>query len=225
MIQIAFVAYEGLTALDLVGPLEVLTRIPDTQVELVATRPGPATTDTGALQLTAPRHVREVPTPDVIVVPGGAAGTWQAMTDTDLMSWLQQAAREARWIASVCNGAHILGAAGLLTGRRATTHWAVHQQLQTHGATPVNDRIVVDGNVVTAAGVSAGIDMGLWLAGELAGREQARLIQLLIEYDPQPPFDAGSPDKAGQALTRLARGTLRRTLEQGLAGGNETPPA
>jgi transcriptional regulator GlxA family with amidase domain len=206
--QIGFVAYDGLTALDLIGPLEVLSRVPGTDVEVVASQPGTLTSDNGALQLVASRHLAEMSDPDVIVVPGGVGGTWQAMQDAPLLSWLRSAAVGARWVTSVCTGAHVLGAAGLLAGRRATTHWAVLRELEAHGAIPTAQRVVIDGNVATAAGVSAGIDLTLWLAGELAGADVARTIQLLLEYDPQPPFDAGSPDKAGPELQEVCRRLL-----------------
>lgn len=203
--RIAFVAYEGLTALDLVGPLDVLSRVPNADVDLVASRPGTMGNDNGVLQFVAPHRLDALPAPDVVVVPGGMAGTWRAMQDQTLLAWLRGVAGTARWVTSVCTGAHVLGAAGLLDGRQATTHWAVLEGLARHGATPKAERFVIDGNIVTAAGVSAGIDLALWLAGEIAGGDVARIIQLLIEYDPDPPFDAGSPTKAGDVIQEQAR--------------------
>lgn len=206
--QIAFVVYDGLTALDLIGSLEVLSRLPAAEVSLVATGLTTSTTDTGALRLRPDRPVSEVPAPDVIVVPGGVEGTCRAMGDETLLSWLRQAAEHARWVTSVCTGSHVLGAAGLLEGKRATSHWLVLDELTQHGATPEAERFVIDGNVATAAGVSAGIDLALWLAADLAGEEVAQLIQLMIEYDPQPPFDAGTPAKAGAALVERGKAVL-----------------
>lgn len=212
--QLAFVLYPGVTALDIVGPIEVLSRLPGAKAHVVAAEPGTMTSDTGALQLWAPQALTDVPDPDVLVVPGGAAGTIRASRDPVLIGWLQQAARKATWVTSVCTGSLVLGAAGLLDGRRATSHWAVLDRLRMHGAEPVRERFVVDGKVVTAAGVSAGIDMSLWLAAQLVGDEVADLLELLIEYDPEPPRGTGSPERAGAALTELGRAAIGHLLDE-----------
>lgn len=212
--QIAFVAYDRMTALDLIGPMEVLTRIPGASTEVVATRTDTFTADNGALRFTPTRHVDEVPAPDIIVVPGGTAGTRRAMQDSALLDWLVRASATATWTTSVCTGSLILGAAGLLHGRRATTHWVALDELRDHGAIPVTERVVIDGNVLTAAGVSAGIDMGLTLTARLRGASLAKVIQLALEYDPHPPFTAGSPRSAGRLVTASARLALRREFRQ-----------
>lgn len=208
--QIAFVIYDGLTVLDLVGPLEVLARLPDAEVALVATTPGAVVSDTGAIRLSPDRLTTQMPAPDVVVVPGGP-GTLAATQDPGLTGWLQQAATGARWVTSVCSGSHVLGVAGLLAGRRATSHWATLAGLEHHGAIPVAERVVIDGNVATAAGVSAGLDLALWLAAELTDDDLAKALQLVLEYDPAPPFDTGTVAKAGPALAARARQLLLET--------------
>jgi transcriptional regulator GlxA family with amidase domain len=188
---IALVLYRGITPLDLVGPLQVLAQLPlfDEEYEtvVVAERLEPYPTDT-ALSVQAGRTFAEVPAPYAVIVPGGMEPTLRAMADEPLLGYLRRAARTAELVGSVCTGSLILAAAGLLEGRRATSHWMYLDRLARWGATPVSERWVEDGPVLTAAGVSAGIDMALALAGRLAGPEAARLIQLYIEYDQQPPF-------------------------------------
>ncbi|WP_052669255.1 DJ-1/PfpI family protein [Nitriliruptor alkaliphilus] len=210
--QIAFVLYPELTALDLVGPLEVLSRLPGAEVHLVATDPGTVTADNGVLQLVATSSLHGVPAPDVLLVPGGTAGTVRAARDPELLDWLRQAALTATWITSVCTGSLVLGSAGLLEGRRATSHWAALEELRAYGAEPVQGRFVVDGNVVTAAGVSAGIDMALWLTAQLAGGDVADLLELVIEYAPEPPRGTGSPDTADDVLVDLGREVIRSLM-------------
>ena len=191
--QIAFLLYDNMTALDIVGPYEVLARLPDADVKFVASSPGAISTDAG-ITLTADYALDDVPAPDIIVVPGGP-GTAQALGDEATIAWLRSAHASARWTTSVCSGALLLGAAGLLEGKRATTHWIVREALRGFGAEPVGERVVIEGDVITAAGVSSGIDMALMLAAAEAGEGEAHALQLLIEYDPQPPFDAGAPEK------------------------------
>jgi transcriptional regulator GlxA family with amidase domain len=190
MKTVAFVLYPGITPLDLVGPLQVLAQLehfdPEYETAVVAERLEPYPTDT-ALSVQASHTFADVPEPYAVIVPGGVEPTLRAMADGTLLGYLRQAARTAEVIASVCTGSLILGAAGLLEGRRATTHWMYRDRLARLGATPVAERWVEDGPIITAAGVSAGIDMALALAGRLVGDESARLIQLGIEYDPQPP--------------------------------------
>jgi transcriptional regulator GlxA family with amidase domain len=202
MTQIAFLLYPQMTALDFVGPYEVLSRLPGAEVRFVASQPGPVTTDVG-LVVQAPDGYDAVPSPDIVVVPGGP-GTFPALTDERALAWLQQVHSTTRWTTSVCTGSLLLGAAGLLGGRRATTHWIAHDQLSQFGAEPTDERVVIDGKIITAAGVSAGIDMALTLAAAEAGEDEARALQLVIEYDPQPPYDAGSVATAGDDIRRRA---------------------
>jgi putative intracellular protease/amidase len=206
--KIAILIYDRLTALDAVGPYEVLSRIPGAELTLVAERPGPKRTDTGRLALHADASLAELPDPDVVLVPGGP-GQVALMEDGPVHEWLRAAHAGSTWTTSVCTGSLILAAAGLLENRRATTHWAALDELGRLGATPVSERVVWDGKLVTAAGVSAGIDMALALAAEIAGEQLAQAIQLGIEYDPQPPFDAGSPQKAPAAIVAAVRARSR----------------
>ncbi|MFF8731351.1 DJ-1/PfpI family protein [Streptomyces sp. NPDC015171] len=202
--QIAIVLYDRFTALDAVGPYETLGRLPDSETVFVAERTGPVRADTGNLALVADRTLADVPAPDILVVPGGP-GQRPQMENPVLLDWLRAADATSTWTTSVCTGSLLLAAAGLLRGRRATSHWLALDQLPGHGAEPTGERVVVDGKYVTAAGVSSGIDMGLTLLGAIAGDEQAQLVQLLTEYDPQPPYDAGSPEKAPAHLVARFR--------------------
>jgi len=202
-IRIAFLLFPHLTQLDLTGPAQVLSRVPGARVEYVAATLDPVPSDCG-LSLVPTTTMSEARAADVLVVPGGD-GAFDAMLDPDVVAFVRRQAEHATWITSVCTGAFVLGAAGLLAGRRATTHWASKPMLEAFGAQPVDARIVRDGAVVTAAGVSAGIDMALWLAGELAGQSAAEAIQLQIEYDPQPPFDHGSAERADAVVVTRAR--------------------
>jgi len=206
--QIAFLVYEGLTALDLIGPYEVLNALPGSDVRFVARTPGELRVDSGAFGIVVDHSLADTPRPDVLVVPGGSAGTFAAARDPEITGWVRQAHEHTSFSTSVCTGSLILGAAGLLKGKRATTHWAAAPLLEHYGATYTAERVVAEGRVITAAGVSAGIDMALTLAARLAGDATARAIQLGIEYDPQPPFDAGSPSKAGPEIIELAKQLL-----------------
>jgi transcriptional regulator GlxA family with amidase domain len=193
--QIAVLLYPGFTSLDAVGPYELLARLPGAETVLVARETGPVRNDQGSLALVADRSLAEVPHPDIVLVPGGPEAR-QAMHDPEIGAWLRSADETSTWTTSVCTGSLLLGAAGLLTGRRATTHWLAYEELRALGAEPTGERVVFDGKYVTAAGVSSGIDMALHLLGRIAGDETAQTIQLLTEYDPRPPYDAGSPEKA-----------------------------
>lgn len=208
--QIAVVLFEGFTALDAVGPYEMLSRAPGAETVLVAERPGAVRNDSGSLSLLADRTLAEVPAPDVVIVPGGPGQSGQ-MENESLLGWLRTADATSTWTTSVCTGSLLLGAAGLLTGRRATSHWLALHVLSTFGAEPTGERVVIDGKYVTAAGVSSGIDMGLTLLGRIAGDEYARTVQLLTEYDPQPPYDNGSPEKAPAAMVGEWRAKSRFT--------------
>jgi len=209
-LQIAILIFDGLTALDAIGPYEVLSRVPGAEVRFVGKQQGPKRTDTGGLGLEADLAISELPRPEVVLIPGGA-GSRPLMEDPELLDWVRAVHRDSTWTTSVCTGALVLGAAGILDGKRATTHWAFLDRLAQLGANPVAERVVEDGKVVTAAGVSAGIDMALTLAGRLAGDRVAQAIQLGIEYDPQPPFDTGSPAKAPSELIELIRSMERGT--------------
>jgi len=202
--QIAFMIYEGLTALDIIGPYEVLSQIPGVDVRFVAKRAGPTRVDSGAFSIDTDHKLVDVPRPDVFVVPGGVAGTFAAAKDPEILDWVREAHAHSRYSTSVCTGSLILGAAGLLKDLNATTHWAAKTFLEQTGATYTEERVVVAGKIVTAAGVSAGIDMALYVMAELVGPDIAKLAQLCIEYDPDPPFDAGSPAKAGDAMVQRA---------------------
>jgi transcriptional regulator GlxA family with amidase domain len=210
MTQIAFVAYPGFTALDMIGPYEVLRNLPGAEVRFVWHESGPITADSGVLVIGATHSLAETPSPDVILVPGGPSTPVHARDET-LLEWLRQAHRTASWTASVCSGSVILAAAGLLEGRRATSHWLTIPALKAFGAIPVADeRIVHQDNIVTSAGVSAGLDLALWLAGQLGGESRAKAIQLAIEYDPQPPFDSGHMSKASATTKAAATALLSR---------------
>jgi putative intracellular protease/amidase len=203
--RIAILIFDRLTALDAVGPYEVLSRLPEAELEFVASETGEKRTDTGALALSADRALGDADAPDVLLVPGGP-GTRELLDDPGTLEWVRAAHATSTWTTSVCTGSLVLGAAGALEGLRATTHWASLERLRDYGAEPTSERVVFDGKVVTAAGVSSGIDMALALAGEIAGEEVAKAIQLGIEYDPQPPFDAGAPHKVPAELTEIVRG-------------------
>jgi transcriptional regulator GlxA family with amidase domain len=204
--HVAIPLYPRFTALDAVGPYTVLGFAPDFTVTFVAAEPGPVTDDLGSLTLTATAGYAALPHPDVIVVPGGP-GTADAVRDPLLRDWL--VAARPRWTTSVCSGSFVLAAAGLLAGRRATSHWGWRDGLAAFGAQPVEERVVIDGPVITAAGVSAGIDMALILLARLSGEDTARAVQLAVEYDPDPPFDAGSPRRVSPALAEQALALVR----------------
>jgi len=210
MTQIAFVAYPGFTALDMIGPYEVLRQLPNADVRFVWHESGPITADSGVLVLGATHSLAETPSPDVILVPGGPSTPVHAR-DEKLLEWLRQAHRTATWTASVCSGSVILAAAGVLEGKRATSHWIALPALKAFGVTPVSDeRIVHQDDVITSAGVSAGLDLALWLAGQLSGEARAKAIQLAIEYDPQPPFDSGHMSKASTTTKAAATALLSK---------------
>ncbi|MFE3190868.1 DJ-1/PfpI family protein [Nocardia sp. NPDC059240] len=204
--QIAIVLYPGLTALDVVGPYEVLRGIPDGEIRFVSNEVGPIVADSGVLALGATHTFAETPAPDLVLVGGSEAATTGAMANGELIEWLRAVHPKTQWTTSVCSGSLILAAADILRGHPATSHWAAQSGLAAFGAeSRPHDRIVQSGKIVTAAGVSAGIDLGLWLVGEIAGREAAEMTQLYIEYDPHPPYDTGHPDKASPALLRKTR--------------------
>ncbi|OMC13676.1 thiamine biosynthesis protein ThiJ [Mycolicibacter heraklionensis] len=203
--QVAIPLFPRFTALDAVGPYEVLQRVPDAEVIFVGHRRGEVRSDNGMLGILCDARVDEVSEPDVLVVPGGI-GTRTLLDDAELLDWVRNAHTHTRFTASVCTGSLLLAAAGLLDGLTATTHWSAVDLLEHLGARYVEQRVVehLPQRIVTSAGVSSGIDMALRLAELLADAETARAIQLLIEYDPQPPFDSGALTKAGEDVRRRA---------------------
>jgi transcriptional regulator GlxA family with amidase domain len=207
--KIVILIYDGFTALDAIGPYEVLRSVPGWEVQFVARTRGEVRTDSGAVGLCADRSLAETTSADILLVPGGS-GNRALLDDRELLSWLRGIDRTTTWTTSVCTGSLLLGAAGLLERRRATGHWLELETLREYGADPVGGRYVEDGKVITAAGVSAGIDMALYLVGREVGPEVAQAVQLGIEYDPDPPFDSGSPEKAAPeivaAVSAVARG-------------------
>ena len=200
--KIAYVVYPEFTALDLIGPYEVISLWPDVELHWVATGAGPIRSDHG-LAVMPTATPADLPDPDVVVIPGSSKPLGP-LGDEALLDWVRSVAPRAQWLASACTGAAVYGAAGLLKGRRATTHWGFRENLRAMGVDVVADRVVFDPPFVTGAGVSAGIDMALALTARVHGEELAKAIQLGIEYDPQPPFDAGAPEKADASTLRLA---------------------
>ena len=202
--NIAIPIFDRLTALDAVGPYEVLSRLPGATVHFIASEPGPKRTENSMLALVADLALEELPAPEIVVVPGGY-GTRALMQDEAMLTWLRAAHETSQWTTSVCTGSLLLAAAGILDGLEATTHWLALDALERYGATPVSRRVVQQGKIITAAGVSAGIDMALTLAAQIAGEKLAQAIQLGIEYDPQPPFRSGSTATATPEIVEFVR--------------------
>lgn len=203
--KIAILLYEGVTPLDAIGPYDVLAALPGAEVVFAAEKKGEVRTERGSLGLIADRSLDELESADILLIPGSPREK-PARENETLLAWIRKVHATTRYTASVCTGSIILGAAGVLQGLRATTHWMRIDDLAQYGATPVRARFVEDGRVVTAAGVSAGIDMALFLAQKIAGDAVAQSIQLGLEYDPQPPLDAGSPEKAPpQVVSRMKK--------------------
>jgi len=201
--QIAIGLYPGFTALDAVGPYAVLKQLPGAEIVLCAEHAGVIDDDSGHLRLQVEKSFADVPAPELLLVPGGMVTRRIARERGAIVDWIAAAHATTRYTTSVCTGALLLGAAGILDGLDATTHWGAYQELARYGARPTEQRVVVQGKVITAAGVSAGIDLALTLAAMLQGDEVAQAIQLGIEYDPQPPFDSGSPAKAPAHIREL----------------------
>ncbi|OHU63628.1 DJ-1/PfpI family protein [Mycobacteroides chelonae] len=209
--QIAFVTYPGMTALDMVGPYEVMRSLPGAEVRFVWHKPGPITTDSGVLILGATHSFAETPRPDIVLVPGSSNATSSTACDRQLLAWLQEVHPGTQWTASVCSGSVILAAAGVLHGRKATTHWRAMNLLKLFGVEPDPDsRIVQDGKIVTAAGVSAGFDLALFMAAKIAGPAYAQALQLVLEYDPRPLFDSGHIKKASARTKITANGIMTK---------------
>jgi transcriptional regulator GlxA family with amidase domain len=207
--RIAILIFDKLAVQDAIGPYEVFRCVPGWEVELVGKRAGEVRAE-GGLGLIADRPLDEVEAADAVLVPGGR-GSEAVAADGEVLDWLRRIDERTRWTISVCTGSGILGAAGLLEGKRATSNWLFLDRLPDYGAEPVGGRWVEDGKIVTAAGVTAGIDMALHLVGREAGPEIAQAVQLGIEYDPDPPFDAGSPEKAPPEIVELVRSASRAT--------------
>jgi putative intracellular protease/amidase len=220
--DIAIPIFDRITALDAIGPYEVLSRLPGARVRFVAITPGPYSTDNRQLTLMADEPLSAVPRPEIVMVPGGFGTRALTTPPNPLLDWIRAAHETSRWTTSVCTGSLLLGAAGVLRGLEATTHWGSLEQLREYGARPTLQRVVVQGKVVTAAGVSSGIDMALILAARIAGDEVAQGIQLSIEYDPQPPFTAGSPQTAPPHIVARLRERQRERLQRD--GGPDVAP-
>ncbi|HEX7133560.1 MAG TPA: DJ-1/PfpI family protein [Iamia sp.] len=206
--HVAIGLYPGFTALDFIGPYQVLVNRPDTEVVLCAAEAGIVPDDTGLLKLQVDATFADVPRPDMVLVPGGFVTRRLAEDGHPIVDWVRTAHETTTWTTSVCTGALVLGAAGVLDGLPATTHWIAYDALAGYGAEPTEQRVVEAGKVVTAAGVSAGIDLALTLVGRIDGPEVAMAIQLGIEYDPQPPYDSGSPSKAPAEIKQLVEALM-----------------
>lgn len=209
--NIVFILFPNLTQLDFTGPLQVLSRLPGAKIHLAAKTTAPVPSD-GVLTFNPTCAFADCPPADVICVPGGF-GVDDAILDDELMTFVKREGARAKYVTSVCTGAFILGAAGLLKGKKATTHWAYHDELAKVGAAPVRARVVRDGNLITGGGVTAGIDFALTATAEIAGEDVAKAIQLSLEYDPAPPFDAGSPEKAPAPILDAMKARYAPRLE------------
>jgi cyclohexyl-isocyanide hydratase len=211
--RIGLLLFPDITQLDMTGPYEVFTKLPGAEVHLVWKSLDPVTAN-GGMKITPTTTFATCPQLDVVCVPGGP-GMNPLLNDEETLAFLRSQAAGARYVTSVCTGALVLGAAGLLKGKRAATHWMSRDMLKAFGATPVAQRVVIDGNVITGGGVTAGIDFALTVAAEAFGEDLAKAIQLGIEYDPHPPFAAGSPEGAGPAIVEKARaGACQRQAER-----------
>jgi transcriptional regulator GlxA family with amidase domain len=203
--QIAIGLFQAFTALDAIGPYQVFTQLPDAEVVLCASEKGAVVDDNGLLSLNISHTFDEVDSPDIIVVPGGFITRRLARDGHPIVDWAARVHPQTTYTTSVCTGALLLGAAGLLDGLDATTHWTAYEALAKHGAMPTEQRVVGRGKIWTAAGVSAGIDLALTVVAETHGADVAKAIQLAIEYDPQPPYDSGAPSKASPEIVDLVR--------------------
>lgn len=198
--QIAIALFPGVSILDAIGPYGVFSSVPDVEVVVCAAQTGRVADAGGRLHIDVDHTLEDVPDPDVLLVPGGNVCREMARHGDPVVDWIRSAHEHTTYTTAVCTGTLLLGSAGLLQGLRATTHWVAYDELRRYGAEPTEQRVVFEGRIVTGAGVSAGIDLALELVAKLSGPEIAQSTQLLIEYDPQPPFDTGSPSKAPQAV-------------------------
>lgn len=207
--QAAIGIFPGFTALDFIGPYQVLVEVPGTDVKLVAARPGRVSDEKGLLHLDVEHSFDDVPQPDILLIPGGPGiRVLAAAEDGTIVDWIRSVHEHTTYTTSVCTGALLLGAAGLLDGLDATTHWAYYDKLRRYGAKPTEQRVVEQGKIITGAGVSAGIDLALTVVAKLHGPEMAQGVQLGIEYDPEPPYDSGAPSKADPAIKELVAAVL-----------------
>lgn len=214
--EIAIPLFDRFTALDAVGPYQVLSALPEARVRFISAEAGPVRADNRMLTLVTEASFDDMPNPDIIVVPGGI-GTRQLLEDEQIVGWVKTAHETSRYTTSVCTGSLVLAAAGILDGVDATTHWMVRDFLGELGANVVTDRVVERGKVITAAGVSSGIDMALVLAERIVGPEASQAIQLAIEYDPEPPHDSGSPEKAPKEIVELVGAVMEQMESEAAA--------
>lgn len=208
--------YNGLTVLDAVGPYEVLSRLPDANVKFVAREKSLIVSDTHFLKLVADYDISEIQSADILVIPGSVISFIKESKEASLLNWIQKIHQTTTWTTSVCSGSIILAAAGILKGKKATSHWGTIPMLSEYGAIPTSERYIQEGKIITAQGVSAGIDMALFLVSQIVGVEKARAYQLFIEYDPNPPFDAGTISKADNATISLAKKMLSKEAKKDL---------
>ena len=215
--NIVIYLYNGLTVLDAVGPYEVLSRLPDANVRFVAREKGLIVSDTHFLKLVAEYDISEIQSADILVIPGSVIGFIRESKDASVLNWIQQIHQTTTWTTSVCSGSVILAAAGILNGKKATSHWGTLAMLSDYGAIPTSERYIQEGKIITAQGVSAGIDMALFLVSQIVGVEKAKAYQLFIEYDPNPPFEAGTVSKADDATISLAKKMLGKEAQKDLS--------
>jgi len=215
--NIVIYLYNGLTVLDAVGPYEVLSRLPDANVKFVAREKGLIVSDTHFLKLIADYDISEIQSADILIIPGSVIGFIRESKDAAVLNWIQKIHQTTTWTTSVCSGSVILAAAGILNGKKATSHWGAIHMLKDFGVTPSSERYIQEGKTITAQGVSAGIDMALFLVGQIVGAEKAKAYQLFIEYDPNPPFDAGTITKADTDTINLAKTMLSKEAKKDLS--------
>lgn len=215
--DIVIYIYNGLTALDAVGPYEVLSRLPEANVKFVAKEKGVIVTDTHFLKLVAEYDISDIDKADILVIPGSVVGFIREAKDKALLSWITKINLTSTWTTSVCSGSIILAATGLLKDKKATSHWGVLHLLKEYGSIPTNERYVQEDKIITAQGVSAGIDMSLYLASQIVGIEKAKAYQLFIEYDPKPPFNSGNINQADLATVELAKKILGKEAKKDLS--------
>ncbi len=210
--KITMLAYPGMTPLDMLGPLQTWSIWPEAEIQIVWKSTDPIMTDTGMAIVPTHSFAEAFDHPDILFAPGGTRATFDLISDDEVIGFLKRKGQEAKWVTSVCTGALLIGAAGLLEGYKATTHWAAHENLAAFGAIPTNGRYVIDRNRATGGGVTAGIDFGLALMAEIAGEEAAKVVQLAMEYCPEPPFNSGSPDEASDETVKAVRDSLAASM-------------
>ncbi len=215
--KVVIYAYHGMTLLDAIGPYEVLRSVPGAEVMFVAKSKGEIHADSRLLGLNIKNRIKEVDHADILIIPGSTIGFVREMKDKKVLSWIQGLHEKTQWTTSVCTGSLILAAAGILKGLHATSHWKTLNTLKEYEVTPLQERWVEQGKIITAAGVSAGIDMALHLAAKIAGEEGAKLAQLMIEYDPQPPFNAGNATLVEESIKEKASEILEKQAEEELS--------